>query len=151
MEVSSQLHAPAALTPGKSHCTHWIWDQIGHWAGSDAVEKRRTSRHAVIRNLTVQPVIRQYMDWDIQGIEFLCSTVCRQFIQPPSLLLAQFLKHVSCCKFWHNSTRPLQTLLPVLMSHAPAGSSAKSFFHYAQDMNSGKLFSHIYYLNHMKS
>jgi hypothetical protein len=41
-------------------------------------------------------------------------------------------------------THSLQTLLPVLMSHAPAGASAKSFLHYAQDMNSGKLFSHVY-------
>jgi hypothetical protein len=38
MEVSSQLHAPAALTPGKEPSgTHWIGVWVGPRAGLDTV------------------------------------------------------------------------------------------------------------------
>jgi hypothetical protein len=36
MEVSGQLHPPAALPPG----THWIGGCVGARAGLDAVQKR---------------------------------------------------------------------------------------------------------------
>jgi hypothetical protein len=41
MEVSGQLHAPAALPPGKeSPGIHWIGGWVGPRAGLDATEKR---------------------------------------------------------------------------------------------------------------
>jgi len=40
MEVSGQLHAPAALPPGKEPVTHWIGGWVGPRAVLDAVVKR---------------------------------------------------------------------------------------------------------------
>jgi hypothetical protein len=40
MEVSDQLHAPAALPPGETaRGNHWIWDWVGPRAGVDDMEK----------------------------------------------------------------------------------------------------------------
>jgi hypothetical protein len=41
MEVSGQLHAPAALPPGKASETHWIGGCVGPRAVLDAVVKRK--------------------------------------------------------------------------------------------------------------
>jgi hypothetical protein len=41
MEVSGQLHAPAALTQGKRLRTHWIGGWVGPRAVLDAVVKRK--------------------------------------------------------------------------------------------------------------
>jgi hypothetical protein len=42
MDVSGQLHAPAALPPGKEHSgTHWIGGWVGPRAILDAVVKRK--------------------------------------------------------------------------------------------------------------
>jgi hypothetical protein len=42
MEVSSELHAPAALPPGeRAPGTHWIGVLVGPKAGLDNVEKRK--------------------------------------------------------------------------------------------------------------
>jgi hypothetical protein len=41
MEMSSQLHAPTALIPGKDPGTHWIGGWMELRAGLDAVEKRK--------------------------------------------------------------------------------------------------------------
>jgi hypothetical protein len=42
MEVSGQLHAPAALSPGKDTIgTHWIGGWVGPTALLDAVVKRK--------------------------------------------------------------------------------------------------------------
>jgi hypothetical protein len=41
MEVSGQLHAPAALPPGKGPGTYWIGGWVGPRAGQDAMEKRK--------------------------------------------------------------------------------------------------------------
>jgi hypothetical protein len=41
LEVSGQLHAPAALTPGKSPGTHWIGGWVDHRAGLDNSENRK--------------------------------------------------------------------------------------------------------------
>jgi hypothetical protein len=42
MEVSGQLHVPAALPPGeKAPGTHWIGGWVGPSVGLDAVEKRK--------------------------------------------------------------------------------------------------------------
>jgi hypothetical protein len=38
MEVSGQLHAPAALLLEKSPGIHWIGYRVGYRAGLDAVE-----------------------------------------------------------------------------------------------------------------
>jgi hypothetical protein len=41
LEVSGQLHAPAALPPGKTPGTHWIGGWVGHRVGLDDVEMRK--------------------------------------------------------------------------------------------------------------
>jgi len=35
MEVSGQIHAPAALPPGKNLVTHWIGSCVGPSVGTD--------------------------------------------------------------------------------------------------------------------
>jgi hypothetical protein len=64
MEVSGQLHTPAALPPGKQpHGTHWIGGWVGPITGLDDVEKRK---FLIIPGLELQPVIqpvaRHYTD-----------------------------------------------------------------------------------------
>jgi hypothetical protein len=53
MEVSGQLHAPAALSAG----THWIGDWVGSITGPDAVVKTKKKYLSLHRNRTsvVQP------------------------------------------------------------------------------------------------
>jgi hypothetical protein len=61
MEVSDQLHTPAALPPGEvGPGTHWIGGWVGPRAGLDVVEKSL----APARNRTpvFQPVARRYTD-----------------------------------------------------------------------------------------
>jgi len=41
MEVSGEIHTPAALLPGKEPGTHWIGGWVGPRVGLDAVAKRR--------------------------------------------------------------------------------------------------------------
>jgi len=49
MQVSGQLHAPAALSPEeKSSGTRWVGECVGHRAGLDAVAKREFSAPAGI-------------------------------------------------------------------------------------------------------
>jgi hypothetical protein len=43
MEVSGQLHAPAAFSPGKAPDTHWIGGWVSPRAVMDAVVKRKIS------------------------------------------------------------------------------------------------------------
>lgn len=40
IEVSAQLHTPAALTPGEAPDIHWIGDWLGPRGSLDAVEER---------------------------------------------------------------------------------------------------------------
>jgi hypothetical protein len=40
MELSGQLHALAALPPGKAADTHWLEEWVSLRAGLDAVEKK---------------------------------------------------------------------------------------------------------------
>jgi hypothetical protein len=64
MEVSGQLHAPAALTPG-SLWYHWIGGWVGPRAVLDAVVKRkipRPPRESNPRTPIVQPVAQRYTD-----------------------------------------------------------------------------------------
>jgi hypothetical protein len=61
MEVSGQLHAPAALPPGKEPL-------VDSRAVPDAVVKRKIPsprRESNPRTPTVQPVAQRYIDWAI--------------------------------------------------------------------------------------
>jgi hypothetical protein len=62
MEVSDQLHTPAALPPGKS--PRWGW--VGPRAGLNAAEKEKLSS-ATIRTPSSQPLARRYTDWAVQS------------------------------------------------------------------------------------
>jgi hypothetical protein len=66
MEVSGQLHAPAALLPGKEHLIHIL---IGGWVGPrtvlDAVVKRKIPsprQESNPRTPIVQLVAQRYTD-----------------------------------------------------------------------------------------
>jgi len=60
MEVSGQLHAPAALLPG----THWIGCWVGPRAILGAVKRKIPSPHQESNPRTpiVQPVAQRYTD-----------------------------------------------------------------------------------------
>jgi hypothetical protein len=61
MEVSGQLHAPAALPPG----THWIGGWVGHRAVLETVVKRKfpsNRRGSNPRTPIVQPMAQRYTD-----------------------------------------------------------------------------------------
>jgi hypothetical protein len=65
MEVSGQLHAPAALPLGKVPCTHRIGGWVGPRAFLDAVVKRKIPsprRESNLRTPIVQPVAQRYTD-----------------------------------------------------------------------------------------
>jgi hypothetical protein len=72
MEVSGQLHAPAAFTPtGRAPGTHWIGDWVGPKAILDAVVKRKIPsprRESKPRTPIVQPVAQRYTDWTIAAV-----------------------------------------------------------------------------------
>jgi hypothetical protein len=73
MEVSGQLHAPAALPPGKEPLVP-IWWEAG-WAPRavlDAVVKRKIPnprRESKPRTPIIQPVAQRYTDWAITAFE----------------------------------------------------------------------------------
>jgi len=77
MEVSDQLHAPAALPPGKEPPgTHWIGGWVGPRAVLDAVEKRKIPsprRESNPDHPIVQPVASPYTDWTIQYVLMTCT------------------------------------------------------------------------------
>jgi hypothetical protein len=57
MKLSNNLHAPAALPPGKDYGTHWIGGWTGPKAGLDEVAKTKKDPFlAGNRTLVVQPV-----------------------------------------------------------------------------------------------
>jgi hypothetical protein len=66
MEVSGQLHAPAALPPRKEPLgTHWIGDGVGPRAVLNAVVKRKIPsprRKSNPRTPIFQPVAQRYTD-----------------------------------------------------------------------------------------
>jgi hypothetical protein len=72
MEVSGQLHAPAALPPGKEPPgAHWIGGWVGPRAVLDAVVKRKIPsphRKSNPRTPIVQPVAQRYSDWAITAL-----------------------------------------------------------------------------------
>jgi hypothetical protein len=66
MEVSGQLHAPAALPPGKEPLVPiWIGGWVGPRAVPDAVVKRKIPspcREPNPRTPIIQPVAQRYTD-----------------------------------------------------------------------------------------
>jgi hypothetical protein len=101
MEVSGQLHAPAALPPReRAPGTHWIGGWVGPRAVPDVVVKRKIPsprRESNPRTPIVQPVAECYTDWAItadhkeQSREKFCSSnnllalkcpCCRQKVSP---------------------------------------------------------------------
>jgi hypothetical protein len=61
MDVSSQLHAPAALPSGKNPGTHWIGGWVGPRAGLDAVVKRKIPSPSRDSNPSIiQPAVQSY-------------------------------------------------------------------------------------------
>jgi hypothetical protein len=79
MEVSGQLHAPAALSPKeRAPSTHWIGGWVGPRAVLDAVVKRKIispCRESNPRTPIVQLVAQRYTDWAIMALK---NTVYRQ-------------------------------------------------------------------------
>jgi hypothetical protein len=70
MEVSDQLHAPAALPPGKEPGTHWIGGWVGPRAVLNTVVKRKIPgprRESNPRTPVVQPVAQRYK-WNLTSI-----------------------------------------------------------------------------------
>jgi hypothetical protein len=57
MDVSGQLHAPAALHLGNSPGTHWVGGWVGLRAGLEAAEKRK------YLPIAIQLAARRYTDW----------------------------------------------------------------------------------------
>jgi hypothetical protein len=71
LEVSGQLHAPAALALGKEPSdTHWIGGWVGPRAGLDDVEKRKflTLPGLELDPSVVQPVASRYTDYSILAL-----------------------------------------------------------------------------------
>jgi hypothetical protein len=72
MEVSCQLHAPAAFNPReRASGTHWIGGCVGPKAVLDAVVKRKIPSprwESNPRTPIVQPVAQRYTDWAITAL-----------------------------------------------------------------------------------
>jgi hypothetical protein len=71
MEVSDQIHSPAALPPGKEG-THWIEGWLGPRADLEAAKRKIPSprRESNPRTTIVQPAAQHYTDWAITAFEF---------------------------------------------------------------------------------
>jgi hypothetical protein len=68
LEVSGQLHVPAALPPGKSPGTHFIGGWVDPRVGLDYMEKWKFFTLPGLElplPLVVQPVASRYTDWAI--------------------------------------------------------------------------------------
>jgi hypothetical protein len=71
LEVSGQLHAPAALPPGKSPGTHFIGGWVDPTAGLDDMEKWKLFTLPGLElplPLVVKPVASLYSDWAIPAV-----------------------------------------------------------------------------------
>jgi hypothetical protein len=87
MEVSSQLHAPAALPLGKEPL---VPVELGGWMGPravlDAVVKRKIPsprRESNPRTPIIQPVAQRYTDWAIAAlVTYYFCNVCFNSILP---------------------------------------------------------------------
>jgi hypothetical protein len=67
MEVSGQVHATAALPPGKD--PHWIGGWVGPRAVLDVVKRKIPSPHQELnlRTPIIQPIAQHYTDSAIMG------------------------------------------------------------------------------------
>jgi hypothetical protein len=92
MDVSGQLHAPAALPPReRAPGTHWIGGWVGPRAILDAVVKRKIPsprRESNLRTPIVQPVTQRYTDWAItvlkdQATSIYYSLLCFEILCAP--------------------------------------------------------------------
>jgi len=76
MDVSGQLHAPAALPPGKKHRTHYIGGWVGPRASLDTVSKRKIPSPCWESNPEdhpiIQPVASHNTDWAFRIFKFSC-------------------------------------------------------------------------------
>jgi hypothetical protein len=68
MEVSGQLDAPAALSPGKDPCNHWIRAWVGPRAGADAMAKRKFPAHARIKSRSLVTILTELTQLQIYSI-----------------------------------------------------------------------------------
>jgi hypothetical protein len=59
MRVGSQLHAPAALPPGKRPGTHCTGGWVGPRTGLDGCEKSRLHRDSVCKGAAIKEEIRE--------------------------------------------------------------------------------------------
>jgi hypothetical protein len=77
MEVSGQLHAPAALPPReRAPDTHWIGSWEDPRAILDAVVKRKIPsprRESSPTTPTVEPAVQRYTDWAITALHHFCD------------------------------------------------------------------------------
>jgi hypothetical protein len=80
MGVSDQLHAPAALLPGKKPLVPIGWD--ARWAP----EPVWTQCLAGIRTPIVQPVVSRYTDWAILAL-YLNTSLSQLFHYPVTYFL----------------------------------------------------------------
>jgi hypothetical protein len=68
MEVSGQLHAPAALPPGEgTPGTHWIGGWVDPKAGPDDVEKRKS---LTLPGLELRPFSRPSRSQSLYGLHY---------------------------------------------------------------------------------
>jgi hypothetical protein len=71
MEVSGQLHAQAALPPGKESLVPIGWD--GRLGGSQSSSGRGGEETKFSRTPIVQPLAQSYTDWTITVEPYLYS------------------------------------------------------------------------------
>jgi hypothetical protein len=76
MEVSSQLHAPAALPPGKRSESNWIGGWVGTRAGFTLWSRENCLSPAGYWTPATQPTARRYTDWAIPGV---CSLLWDEY------------------------------------------------------------------------
>jgi hypothetical protein len=68
MEMSGQLHAPAALPPRKSPGTHWIGGWVGPRSSLELQSKEKSFAPAGNQTPTIQLIAHCYTDWGMQMI-----------------------------------------------------------------------------------
>jgi hypothetical protein len=79
MEANDQIHAPAALFPGKEpRVPHWMGGWVGPRAVVDAVVKRKIPsprRESNPRTPIVQSVAQLYTDWATMALLLRTGTI----------------------------------------------------------------------------
>jgi hypothetical protein len=111
MEVSGQNHAPAALTSGRDHGTHWTGGRVGPKTGLEVLEKIQP--HFALLGFTprtVQPAEKTHTKfwlWDATPWSSHCLVNCYHrseetwsfHVQATSLVLNTVAARTAC---WHN-------------------------------------------------